>query len=202
MQEWGLNMEREVFRTRTRYSWNHVDNKKGAFSLYDGEIHGISDIKTPTRLSFQPYISAYANNYDNETNFVFNGGLDLKYGISDAFTLDMVLIPDFGQARFDNNVLNLSPFEVQFAEQRAFFNEGTELFSKGDLFYSRRIGGAPSTIANPNEGEEVVFQPNAVELINATKVSGRTENGLGIGIFNAVTNEAYAQIKKYGDGRN
>lgn len=204
VQEWGLNMEREVFRTRTRYSWNHVDNKKGAFSLYDGEIHGIKNIKTPTRLSFQPYVSAYANNYDGKTNFNFNGGLDLKYGISDAFTLDMVLIPDFGQARFDNNVLNLSPFEVQFAEQRAFFNEGTELFSKGDLFYSRRIGGAPSTSANPNEGEEVVFEPNAVELINATKVSGRTENGLGIGFFNAVTNEAYAQIRntETGETRN
>lgn len=200
VQEWGLNMEREVFRTRTRYSWNHVDNQKGAFSLYDGEIHGIENIKTPTRLSFQPYISAYANNYDGNTDFNFNGGLDLKYGISDAFTLDMILIPDFGQARFDNNVLNLSAFEVQFAEQRAFFNEGTELFSKGDMFYSRRIGGRPSTRPSVNEGEELAFQPNAVELINATKVSGRTENGLGIGFFNAVTNEAFAQIRNVESG--
>ncbi|WKV10569.1 DUF5916 domain-containing protein [Marivirga harenae] len=195
VQEWGLNMEREVFRTRTRYSWNHVDNQKGAFSLYDGEIHGIEDIKTPTRLSFQPYISAYSNNYDGNTDFSFNGGLDLKYGISDAFTLDMVLIPDFGQARFDNNVLNLSAFEVQFAEQRAFFNEGTELFSKGDMFYSRRIGGAPARRPRPKEREEVIYRPNTVELINATKVSGRTENGLGIGFFNAVTNEAFAEIR-------
>jgi len=195
VQEWGLNMEREVFRTRTRYSWNHVDNKKGAFSLYDGEIHGIENIKTPTRLSFRPYVSAYANSYDGETNYNFNGGLDLKYGISDAFTLDMVLIPDFGQARFDNNVLNLSAFEVRFDEQRPFFNEGTELFSKGNMFYSRRIGGRPSSRATVNEGEELAFEPKAVDLINATKVSGRTENGLGIGLFNAVTGEAFAQIR-------
>jgi len=202
VQEWGLNMEREVFRTRTRYSWNHVDNQKGAFSLYDGEIHGIEDIKTPTRLSFQPYISAYANNYDGKTELNLNGGLDLKYGISDAFTLDMVLIPDFGQARFDNNVLNLSAFEVQFAEQRAFFNEGTELFLKGDMFYSRRVGGAPSRRASANEGEEVIFQPSTVDLINATKVSGRTENGLGIGFFNAVTDEAFANIRNTETGES
>ncbi|WNB18589.1 DUF5916 domain-containing protein [Marivirga arenosa] len=195
IQEWGLNMEREVFRTRTRYSWNHVDNKKGAFSLYDGEIHGIKNIDTPTRLSFQPYVSAYANNYDGKTNYNFNGGLDLKYGISDAFTLDMILIPDFGQARFDNNVLNLSAFEVQFAEQRPFFTEGTELFSKGDLFYSRRIGGRPSSEVEAGDNEELEFQPDKVDLINASKVSGRTESGLGIGVFNAVTNEAFASVR-------
>ena len=34
VQEWGLNMEREMRRTRTRYSWSHVDNTKGAFSIY------------------------------------------------------------------------------------------------------------------------------------------------------------------------
>ncbi len=195
VQEWGLNMEREFFRTRTRFSWNHVDNKKGAFSIYDGEIHGIENIETPVRLSFRPYVSSYINNYDGQTNVSFNGGMDLKYGINDAFTLDMVLIPDFGQARFDESVLNLSAFEVQFAEQRSFFNEGTELFSKGNMFYSRRVGGAPSRQASPSENEELVYKPSSVDLINAMKISGRTDNGLGIGFFNAVTDQSFAEIK-------
>ncbi len=69
--------------------------------------------------------------------------MDVKYGINQAFTLDMTLIPDFGQVQSDNQVLNLTPFEVKYNENRNFFTEGTELFSKGDLFYSRRIGGAP-----------------------------------------------------------
>lgn len=69
------------------------------------------------------------------------------------------------------------------------------------MFYSRRIGGRPSARPTVNEGEEVAFQPNAVELINATKVSGRTEGGLGIGLFNAVTNEAFAQIRNVETGR-
>ena len=64
-------------------------------------------------------------------------------GLSQAFTLDATLIPDFGQVQSDNKVLNLTPFEVKFNENRQFFTEGTELFSKGNLFYSRRIGGSP-----------------------------------------------------------
>src|SRR5690606_19222008 len=194
IQIWGLQMEREFRRTRTRYSWNPVDNTKGAFSIYDGEIHGIKNIDTPTRLSFQPYVSTYLNNYDGESELVFNGGMDLKYGINDAFTLDMVLIPDFGQTKFDNAVLNLSAFEVQYAEQRPFFTEGTELFNKGNLFYSRRIGGSPTGNPALGENETLTEYPARVDLINAFKISGRTEKNLGIGIFNAVTERTYAKI--------
>lgn len=202
IQVWGLQMEREFRRTRTRYSWNHVDNTKGEFSIYDGEIHGIRDIDPPVRLSFLPYMSGYVNNYSDKTDYIFNGGMDLKYGISDAFTLDMILIPDFGQTRFDPTVLNLSAFEVQYEEQRPFFTEGTELFNKGDLFYSRRIGGTPSMYPNLAENEEITAFPIRVDLINAVKVSGRTRKNLGIGIFNAVTERAYAKVKNTSTGES
>lgn len=195
IQKWGLNMEREFRRTSTRYSWSPVDNAKGSYSIYDGELLGIENIKTPTRLSFQPYISSYVNKYDGETSVNFNGGMDLKYGITDAFTLDMVLIPDFGQTRFDETVLNLSAFEVQYNEQRPFFTEGTELFTKGDLFYSRRVGGAPTGRIAIHPHEEVVAYPVAVDLINALKISGRTDSGLGIGVFNAITERTLVQIR-------
>ena len=69
--------------------------------------------------------------------------MDLKYGINDSFTLDMTLVPDFGQTAYDEVELNLGPFEQIFGENRAFFTEGTELFNKGDLFYSRRVGSTP-----------------------------------------------------------
>lgn len=195
VQEWGLNMEREFRRTRTRYSWSHVDNAKGSFSIYDGEIYGIENVQSPTRLSFQPYVSAYVNDYDGKTETIFNGGMDLKYGINDAFTLDMVLIPDFGQSKFDAEVLNLSAFEVQYEENRPFFTEGTELFTKGNLFYSRRVGGYPSGGVSLSENEEIENYPPSVDLINAFKISGRTDGNLGIGIFNAITERTYADIK-------
>lgn len=195
VQQWGLNMERQIQRMSTRYSWNHVNNTKGNFSLYDGEVVGLQEIETPTRLSFQPYQSSYVNKYNGRTNYNFIGGLDVKYGINDAFTLDMILIPDFGQAAFDETVLNLSAFEVQYKEQRPFFTEGTELFAKGGLFYSRRIGGAPYRDPELTEEEELVLDPSSVALLNAFKISGRTNDGLGIGVFNAVTERTFAEIR-------
>ena len=125
--------------------------------------------------------------------------MDVKYGINEAFTLDMTLIPDFGQVQSDNKVLNLTPFEVKYNENRPFFTEGTELFNKGNLFYSRRVGGQPlhyGDVENQiSSNEEVVKNPVESKLINATKISGRTKSGLGIGFFNALTKPMYAEVE-------
>jgi len=45
-----------------------------------------------------------------------------------------------------------------------------------------------------NANEHIVKNPSETKLINATKVSGRLQNGLGIGFFNAVTNAQYAVV--------
>ena len=200
LQEWGFNMVRRIQRTKVMYDWNLVNNEKGNYNLYDGIIEGIENIKPPLRLSFMPYISSYVNNFDGKTTANFNGGMDLKYGINDAFTLDVTLIPDFGQASFDNAILNLTPFEQQFSEQRSFFTEGTELFSKGELFYSRRVGGEPSRYPDVSESETVSEYPAKVKLFNAFKVSGRTKKGLGIGIFNGITEKMEATITDNNSG--
>lgn len=200
IQQWGVNFFRNIQRQRKKLSWNRMNNQKGSFLLYDGVLGGIQNIKTPLRLSFMPYFSTYLNDYDGKTDLNINGGMDLKYGINDAFTFDMTLIPDFGQANFDNSILNLTPFEQQFAEQRQFFTEGTELFSKGDLFYSRRVGGAPSAYPVLTSEEVVLNYPAKVKLFNAFKISGRTKNGLGIGIFNGVTQKMEATIQNQQTG--
>jgi len=118
--------------------------------------------------------------------------MDLKLGLSDAFTLDATLIPDFGQTISDQNVLNLSAFELQFADNRQFFTEGTELFSRAGIFYSRRIGfEAPirsaDAMMNLKDNEVITSNPGNDRIANALKISGRTKNKLGIGFFNAVT---------------
>ena len=200
VQTWGINFVRKVQRTKTSYDWNLVDNTKGSYLLYDGILEGIENINPPIRLSFLPYFSTYVNTYDGKTTKSINGGMDVKYGINDAFTLDTTLIPDFGQANVDQSVLNLSPFEQQFSEQRSFFTEGTELFNKGNLFYSRRVGGSPSKYPDTNDDEVVEEYPTQVKLLNATKISGRTNSGLGIGIFNGLTERTYAEIKNIATG--
>lgn len=195
-QTWGLNFFREIRRDRFKYSWNFIDSKLGTFTQQTGVLEGIENIKPPTRLFLLPYSSFYVNaNAQQKTYGTLKGGLDLKYGINDAFTLDMILIPDFGQTKYDDQILNLGPFEQQFNENRPFFTEGTDLFSKGNLVYSRRIGGNPSKYPKVQINEEIIDNPANVNLINAFKVSGRTKNGLGIGILNAVTEKTTATIQ-------
>ena len=201
-QDWGLNIVRRRQKSGQQLFWNPVDPVKNGFLTQEGFWTGIENIKPPVRLSFSPYFSSYVNNYPyntpgiKNTSASFNGGMDVKYGISQSFTLDMTLIPDFGQVQSDNKVLNLTPFEVKYNENRSFFTEGTELFSKGNLFYSRRIGGTPlhyyDVDSETSGSEQIVKNPVESKLINATKLSGRNKHGLGIGFFNAITQPQYA----------
>lgn len=206
-QVWGVNFVRKIRRHREICYWNNIDPSVDGFVNQFGELRGIQSVQSPVRLSLTPYISGYSDNYKdfsgatnlNSTNYNFNAGADLKYGINESFTLDMTLIPDFGQVQSDNQVLNLSPYEVQFNEFRPFFTEGTELFNRGDLFYSRRVGGTPAKYyeisSELGDNEYIINSPSVSQLLNATKISGRTEKKLGIGLFNATVNRTYATIQ-------
>ncbi len=204
VQEWGINFGRRA-RGKNEYSyWNAIDPQIDGFLNQAGRVKNLKDIDSPTRLFFYPYISTVISR-STETGFVtpqLNGGMDIKYGLNDAFTLDMTLIPDFSGVRSDNQILNLSPFEVRFDEQRQFFTEGVELFNKAGLFYSRRIG---ETFGNMTEelesSERVVNRPQAAQLLNASKVSGRTNGGLGIGFFNAITDRTMAKVENQETGK-
>jgi len=193
VQLWGINMGREIRRTRESYSWNPIDISMSNYSIQAGLLTGIENIKAPLRLSFMPYIASYLDLSEGESAHRINGGLDLKYGINESFTLDMTLIPDFGQTVFDDKILNVSPFEVRLDENRAFFTEGTELFNKSGLFYSRRIGEFKGFELDTTE--VYLESPSAVKLLNASKISGRTNGGLGIGFFNALTENTYATVR-------
>lgn len=194
---WGLNMIRNIRRNRTEYSWNFLDRNSGfSYQYQSGLLKGMKDINPPLRLSFNPYVSANVDDFNGQTSYELNAGMDLKYGINEAFTLDMTLVPDFGQVPFDPQFLNLSPFENRFSENRPFFTEGTNLFNKGDIFYSRRIGGTPRNITGIDltASDSVDIRQEYTQLLNATKISGRTKGNLGIGFLNAVTDNNYAVI--------
>lgn len=188
-KDWGINFYRSNKQKNEKYSWNFIDTKKGEKSDYSGLLKGLQNIKPPLRLSLYPYAQGSFSTYQGDEKWNGTAGLDLKYGINESFTLDVTLVPDFGQTEFDDLVLNLGPFEVQYEEKRAFFTEGTDLFSKGDLFYSRRIGGRPMLDLNAelNDNEILEKYPSKSKTLNATKLTGRTKNGLGIGFFNAIT---------------
>lgn len=201
---WGVNFFRAVRRKREQAFWNYVDNSIDGRVNQEGDLTGITQIESPMRLSITPFIALYEIHLPDpgygqrRDNLQLTGGMDLKYGLSDAFTLDMTLVPDFGQVQSDNLVLNLSPFEIQFQERRPFFTEGVEIFNASGIFYSRRVGGRPIDYYKPydqlEEGERVIENPEQSQLINAFKVSGRTLKGTGLGIFNGISAPMYATV--------
>ena len=195
---WGLNMHRRIESTREQYAWNYIDKSTGRITQYAGILTGLKDIKPPTRLSFSPFTSFILDSYDGNTDTSLNFGMDVKYGITDNFTLYATLVPDFSQAGFDNVVLNLGPFEQVFSEQRQFFIEGADLLEKGNLFFSRRIGNAPvgrGDVEDDYDEDEIVDNPDEVKVLNAVKVTGRSKKGLGVAVLNAVTEETFATIQ-------
>jgi hypothetical protein len=200
VQEWGINVVRSVRRCREQSSFNLIDQKVDGIVNQEGLLEGVRDIEPPLRLALYPYISGYLEQTPGENSWDFsnNFGIDLKYGINESFTLDMTLIPDFGQVPSDDKIYNFTPFEIRYDEKRQFFTEGTELFNKGDIFYSRRVGGQPKgynmVYDSLKEGEIVQSNPMQTRLINASKISGRTPKGLGIGFFNGMSANTWADV--------
>jgi hypothetical protein len=211
IQQWGIQFGRRSYQRQDESFWNPVDPSVQGLLPQSGILEGIQNIKPPVRLSATPFLAVYAENFSQPGSnqrsawgTSYNGGMDVKYGISEAYTMDMTLIPDFGQVQSDNEVLNLSPFEIQFSENRQFFTEGTELFSKASIFYSRRVGGSPyyldQVYASLDEGERIDKIRLDSRLINATKISGRSSNGTGLGFFNAISPRDHAVIENVNTG--
>jgi hypothetical protein len=204
IQTWGIQFGREIRLIREESYWNPIKPEiAGRVNQY-GILRGIENIKSPIRIFAMPFVTAYHNSkkvagQPTQSGLAYTGGMDVKYGLNDAYTLDMTLVPDFGQVISDPDILNLTPFEVFFEENRQFFKEGQEIFNKGDLFYTRRVGDRPlnfSKVQNQLEpGERIVDNPNVNQLYNATKLSGRGSSGLGVGVFNALEARRYATVE-------
>jgi hypothetical protein len=212
LQDWGIQFLRQIRRTNESCFWNPVKPEVNGFVNQFGNYTGLKDLQPPLRLSFSPYISTgyrsapQSNKFSN--SWLGSGGMDLKYGVNESFTLDATLIPDFGQVVSDNVINNLSPYEVKFQENRQFFTEGTEIFNKAGLFYSRRVGSTPGgyygvrNFVNGNPDWEIVKNPSTTQLYNATKFSGRNNNKLGVGIFNAIAAPMDAKIHNTVSGKD
>jgi hypothetical protein len=196
-----VNFIRHINDGRTKLSWSPIEPTENNLNMSNGTLNGFEISSTPVRLSLSPYISAYVEKKSGlpGISWYVKGGADLKYGINESFTLDMMLIPDFGQVRSDDYSLNLSPYEIYYDERRSFFKEGTELFERAGIFYSRRIGGNPLNFYTLNEemteNEIITSNPSELQLLNAFKVSGKTKKGTSLGFLNALSLKSEAVLE-------
>ena len=199
-QVWSLNVFRVIKRKEETSSWNFVDRDIVGVTNQAGELIGIENVKAPLRLSATPWLTAYLDKEPNKTkwNNYYKAGFDLKYGINQSFTLDASILPDYGQVIYDDVVLNLSPYEVKYPEHRSFFSEESEIFSKANVFYSRRMGLNPEKhqIVKDSLRNNEVIKDNPLELdiISAIKLSGRNSKKFGFGVINTICMPSFATV--------
>ena len=212
-QIWGINFERSIHRKNEYLRWSWVPNEEEGYTSHFGHLVGIEGVPAPRRLEVLPYAvgtSDYLegadprNPFNDGSVYDITAGLDLKYGVTSDLTLDATVNPDFGQVEADPAVVNLSAFETFFPERRPFFVEGANIFQFGagsggftfgapTLFYSRRIGRAPSMpVLDPDA--VYVDYPRNTSIIGAAKLSGKT-GGWSIGVLDALTSPEHAAIQ-------
>ena len=93
IQNWNINFGRQISRFREEVTWSPVNPDLENYLLESGQLTGLKDITPPLRLALIPFLSSY-NSFSKESFPVstFTGGMDVKYGINEALTLDVTLL--------------------------------------------------------------------------------------------------------------
>jgi len=207
---WGLHVWRWIDRNKEEDQWNVLPIDPPSWPDNFGELHGIVDLKKQRRIELLPYLTLSHKNYPIEIgnpfadgkDFTTNIGIDGKIGLSSNFTIDFTINPDFGQVEADPSVLNLTAFETLYDEKRPFFLEGKSIFdfsiNGNQLFYTRRIGHRP--VYRPElASNEYADNPQETTILNALKLTGKTQNDLSIGVIQSITSKETAEIDRAGN---
>ncbi len=171
-QDWGLNFLRRVRRVNESSYWSPLERQYRVHRMSKaGTLTGLHGLRPGRNLQIKPYTIASnatgAQVLPSARGSAADAGLDLKYGVTPALTLDLTYNTDFSQVEVDQEQVNLTRFSRFFPERREFFIENAGAFTFGDveernyrsgaslrdftLFNSRRIGitseGRPVPIA-------------------------------------------------------
>lgn len=202
VQTWGIQFSRRIISKEEVVVLAHTPkSERGGVARY-GHLRGLEGLRPGKKMEVLPYVVSRAeyvevvrgNPFRDGSDYFYGAGLDLKYRLTSALTLDATINPDFGQVEVDPAVVNLSAFETSFDEKRPFFVEGNDIFRFNEmrLFYSRRIGRSPQ--GSMPEGTLFSNRPDAATILGAAKLTGRTASGWRIGIVEAATARENAQF--------
>jgi hypothetical protein len=182
-QVWGINFQRNIRKTNEIDYWAPLPIQFDLKRLsLEGTLTGLN-LKNPGNLKLIPYVLGRASrNFADslpETNYEPEVGIDLKYSITPAVTLDLTYNTDFAQVEVDAQQVNLDRFNLFFPEKRPFFLENAGQFTVGatgevDLFFTRKLGIGES-------GE-------VVPIIGGARLSGKIHN-TNIGFLNMFTDD-------------
>lgn len=148
--EWGINFSRLDLKQNEKSSWAPVPRQFQSANLaFTGTLEFESPPpKTSAHFSLIPYVAGRVSKdfvQKTEADWGSDAGADAKITLSTSLNLDLTVNPDFSQVEVDQQVTNLSRFELFFPERRQFFLENSDLFASLGAdglrpFFSRRIG--------------------------------------------------------------
>jgi hypothetical protein len=198
-RSWGVNFARRIRRKNEVAYWSAVPR---AYSIYrasqDGNLFGLPDVDQGRNLRVKPFFATSSTRATGGRAFdgTADVGVDLKYGVTPALTLDLTVNPDFAQAEADEQQVNLTRFSLFYPEKREFFLENSGIFYFGDiprnsrqtsrfrppeedllLFFSRRIGLT-------DDGQQI-------PIIGGARLTGRAA-GFGVGVLSMQTDDVAA----------
>ena len=159
-QVWGLNVTRRVARRNEESHWAPIPLRYTTWKTsLAGTLTGLEGMNQGRNFKVKPYVSAgvtQTRNTNGEMVTVqslsrlkdYDGGVDVKVGLTSALTLDATYHTDFAQVEVDQQQVNLTRFNLFFPEKRDFFLENSGIFNFGQAgnttnlvpFFSRRIG--------------------------------------------------------------
>ena len=185
--KWRFNSYRFDTQSNEQSTWAHIPQNQNIYGLtFMGEMHFEKPLgKSRTPMALIPYVAA--GTFNDRENSVqensFNFGGDAKISVGNSMNLDVTINPDFSQVEVDDQVTNLSRFEVSLPEKRQFFVDNNDLFADfggardANPFFSRRIGIAAdttgSTIENP--------------ILGGVRLSGKLNPKFRLGFFSIQT---------------
>jgi len=190
--KWRFNSYHFDTKDNEHNTWINIPQNQYIFSLaYMGDMIFEKPLgKSKSPISIIPFINTLVSkDYEtDESSYDFKIGGDAKFTIGNSMNLDLTFNPDFSQVEVDQQVTNLTRFEISLPERRQFFIENSDLF--GDFgnnrdanpFFSRRIGIGSDLDGNSIEND----------IIAGVRLSGKVNNNLRIGILNMQTAEDIA----------
>ena len=189
---WGINFTRGDLKNNEYSTWTKLPSNISWLDLgFTGAIIWDEPPPAPGKnISFIPYTKgSLVNDRENaaSTKGSVDAGFDAKLAVSPSMNLDLTVNPDFSQVEVDQQVTNLTRFDIFFPEKRTFFLENADLFTEYGLpeirpFYSRTIG--------------LDHDGNPIPILSGARLSGNISNRMRIGIMNMQTqkkNEFAAQ---------
>ena len=130
-QTWGFNIQR-IMRNRNEWvQWSPAPRPFGILEAsVAGTLTGIEGVRQGNNLKVKPFL--IANRQEGGLPIPgqkeFDGGVDIKYGITSGLTLDLTVNTDFSHVEVDQQQVNLSRFGLFFPEKREFFLENLGVF--------------------------------------------------------------------------